>query len=47
VNNDIARCGRVKGRAVSGFFMKPKLLSWDMRGLNEGGKQLRVKNLLR
>jgi len=27
--------------------MKPKLLSWNVRGLNEGDKRLRVKNLLR
>jgi exonuclease III len=27
--------------------MKPKLLSWNVRGLNEGNKCLRVKNLLR
>jgi exonuclease III len=27
--------------------MKPKLLSWNVRGLNEGDKRLRVRNLLR
>jgi hypothetical protein len=26
--------------------MKPKILSWNMRGLNEGHKHLRVRNLL-
>jgi hypothetical protein len=29
------------------FFMKPQLLSWNVRGLNEGDKCLRVRNLLR
>jgi exonuclease III len=27
--------------------MKPKLLSWNVRGLNDGDKRLRVRNLLR
>lgn len=27
--------------------MKPKILSWNVSGLNERDKQLRVKNLLR
>jgi hypothetical protein len=27
--------------------MKPKLLTWNVRGLNEGNKRSRVKNLLR
>jgi len=27
--------------------MKPKILSWNVRGLNEGDKRLRVRNLLR
>jgi len=27
--------------------MKPKIFSWNVRGLNEGDKLLRVKNLLR
>lgn len=27
--------------------MKPKLLSWNVRGLNEAEKHLRVKNLLK
>jgi hypothetical protein len=27
--------------------MKPKNLSWNVRGLNEGSKHLRVRNLLR
>lgn len=27
--------------------MKPKLLSWNVRRLNEGEKRLRVRNLLR
>jgi hypothetical protein len=29
------------------FFMKPKILSLNLRGLNEGDKRLRVKSLLR
>jgi hypothetical protein len=29
------------------LFRKPKLLSWKVRGLNEGDKRLRVRNLLR
>jgi hypothetical protein len=29
------------------FLMKPKLLSWNVRVLNEGDKCLRVRNLLR
>jgi hypothetical protein len=28
-------------------FMKPKILSWNVRGLNEGAKRLKVRNLLR
>jgi len=27
--------------------MKPKILSWNVRGLNKGDKRLRVRNLLR
>lgn len=27
--------------------MKPKIISWNVRGLNERDKRLRVKNLLR
>jgi exonuclease III len=27
--------------------MKPKMLSWNVRGLNDGDKCLRVRNLLR
>jgi exonuclease III len=27
--------------------MKPKTLSWNVRGLNDGDKYLRVRNLLR
>lgn len=27
--------------------MKPKLLSWNVRGLNKGDKRLIVRNLLR
>jgi len=27
--------------------MKPKILSWNVRGLNEGGKRLKVRNLIR
>ena len=26
--------------------MKHKILSWNVRGLNEGGKRLRIRNLL-
>jgi exonuclease III len=26
--------------------MKPKILTWNVRGLNEGKKRLRIKNLL-
>jgi endonuclease/exonuclease/phosphatase family metal-dependent hydrolase len=29
------------------FFIKPKFLSWNVRGLNEGDKRLKVRNLLR
>jgi Mg/Co/Ni transporter MgtE len=28
-------------------FMKPKLIYWNVRGLNDGDKCLRVRNLLR
>jgi hypothetical protein len=35
------------GRGLSFSFMKPKLLSWNVRGLNEWNKYLRVRNLLR
>jgi hypothetical protein len=27
---------RIKGYQVFFFFMKPRLLSWNVRGLNEG-----------
>lgn len=27
--------------------MKPKLLSWNVKGVNEGDKRLRVRNLFR
>jgi endonuclease/exonuclease/phosphatase family metal-dependent hydrolase len=27
--------------------MKPKIFSWNVRGLNEGDKRLKVRNLLR
>jgi exonuclease III len=27
--------------------MKPKILSWNVRGLNEGNKRLRIRNLLK
>jgi hypothetical protein len=27
--------------------MKPSLISWNVRGLNEVGKRLKVRNLLR
>lgn len=27
--------------------MKPKIISWNVRGLNEANKRLQVKNLLR
>jgi hypothetical protein len=46
-NSDSVWRDRNKGRVASGFFMKPKLLSWNVRGLNEGDKRLRVRNLLR
>ena len=26
--------------------MKPKILTWNVRGLNEGNKHLRIRNLL-
>jgi endonuclease/exonuclease/phosphatase family metal-dependent hydrolase len=26
---------------------EPKILSWNVRGLNEGGKRLKVRNLIR
>ena len=28
------------------FFMKHRILSWNVRGLNEGKKRLRVRRLL-
>jgi hypothetical protein len=27
--------------------MKPKIISWNVKGLNEGDKRMRVRNLLR
>jgi hypothetical protein len=27
--------------------MKPRIISWNVRGLNEGDKCLRVRNMLR
>jgi hypothetical protein len=35
------------GEGFLWFFMKPKLLAWNVRGLNEGDKCLRVRNMLR
>jgi hypothetical protein len=32
---------------VSQFLMKPKLLSWNVRGLDERDKRLRISNLLK
>jgi exonuclease III len=37
----------VERRGVIQFLMKPKILSWIVKGLNEGDKCLRVRNLLR
>ena len=37
----------VERRGVIQFLMKPKILSWILKGLNEGDKWLRVRNLLR
>ncbi len=37
----------VQRRGVFQFLMKPKILSWNARGLNEGDTCLRVRNLLR
>jgi hypothetical protein len=34
------------GLAANGFLLH-KILSWNVRGLNEGDKRLRVRNLLR
>jgi hypothetical protein len=34
-------------RGVFPFLMKPKVLFWNLRGLNEGDKCLSVRNLLR
>jgi hypothetical protein len=36
-----------KGEGSKRFIMKPKLLSWNVMGLNEGGKRLRVRNILK
>ena len=41
----LAVVGTMGGLKVG--FLKPKLLSWNVRGLNEGDKWLRVRNLLR
>jgi len=27
--------------------MNPRLISWNVRGLNKGGKRLKIRNLLR
>jgi len=35
----------VKARFTSYVLMKPKILSWNVRGLNKGTKCLSVKNL--
>jgi hypothetical protein len=36
-----------KGEGSKRLILKPKLLSWNVRGLNEGGKRLRVRSILR
>jgi exonuclease III len=37
----------VERRGVIQILMKPKILFWNVRRLNEGDKCLRVRNLLR
>ena len=34
-------------RGISSVFMKPRILSWNVWGLNKGKKLLRVRNFLR
>jgi hypothetical protein len=39
--------GKRKMRGHTNNFMKPKILSWNVRGLNERSKCLRISNLIR
>jgi hypothetical protein len=36
-----------RGQGLTEVVMKPRILTWNVRGLNEEAKRLRVKNLLR
>lgn len=45
LKGDSSSQGKVNG-GYSWIFMKPKL-SWNVRGLNEGDKHLRVRNLIK
>jgi len=38
---------RDRGRGSSRFFMKPKILMWNVKRLNELNKRLRIRGLLR
>ncbi|KAG6638248.1 hypothetical protein CIPAW_10G022700 [Carya illinoinensis] len=42
-----SRRGRVKGKGAGWSPMKPKIVSWNVRGLNEINKRLRIRNMLR
>jgi hypothetical protein len=37
----------VKGEGSSSCVMKPRILSWNVRGLNKRSKCIRISNLLR
>jgi endonuclease/exonuclease/phosphatase family metal-dependent hydrolase len=36
-----------EGEGTSSCVMKPRILSWNVRGLNEWSKRLRISHLLR
>ncbi|KAG2719639.1 hypothetical protein I3760_03G275000 [Carya illinoinensis] len=42
-----ALAGDVLRKGNDGSDMKPKIISWNVRGLNEQAKWLQVRNLLR
>lgn len=46
INEDSASRENLKGRGFCFFLIKPKIVSWNIRGLNETNKRSQIKNLL-
>lgn len=45
VNYDTKGGHERKGEGIKLFFMKPKIVSWNVRGLNENEKRLKIGSL--